>query len=90
MQPVHACKNASSHAVPIGEPPFVIAGEHNFALPANGWMNCFHAVAAACGDRLDCVFKSGSLNLQTENKPSLEVAIWKAARTLVNEWHLLQ
>lgn len=63
VQPEHADKNESSHAVPIGDGPFVTAGEHNLARPANGCMYCFHAAAAACGLRLDCELESGSLNL---------------------------
>ena len=64
VHPVHALRKLSSHAVPIGAPPFVIAGEQSFALPAKGWIHCFHAAAAAAGERLDWEERSGSLNLR--------------------------
>ena len=54
VHPVHADRNESSHAVPIGAAPFVIAGETSFARPAKGCMYCFHAAAAAAGERFDC------------------------------------
>lgn len=65
VQPVQAAKNESSQAVPIGGPPFVIAGEQSLARLAYGWMYVFQAAAAAAGLKLDCDDRSGSLNLTT-------------------------
>jgi hypothetical protein len=61
----------SSQPVPIaGGAPFVIAGLTSLALPANGCMCAFHAAAAACGLRLLCAPRSGSLKPRRWRAPA--------------------
>jgi hypothetical protein len=82
-QPVHAAKNESSHARPIGAAPFVTAGLTSLARLPYGWMFAFHAAAAACGDMFDCPELSGSLKPRMCVAPALSALLTSVDQPLM-------